>query len=297
MRSERNVVRASEVNQPECRGSRPFKRRAAAVVVWCFLFGVIAAPARAQYGARSLSDPATGETYHVEVGGYFWNPTPDITITSQALTKQALGTRIDFVEDLGIEKTRFKQLKVVLRPARKQKFRFEYTPITYDAVGSLKREIIFNGQKYNVALPVATNLQWKAYRFVYEYDFVYLDRGFVGMLLEAKYTNVRAELSNVLVSEFVEARAPIPTIGIIGRGYVAPNISITGELSGLGTGGIFGEDYRAHYVDFDLYGTVNFNDYVGAQVGYRTFNVFYHVKEDEGDLVLKGLYFGGVVRF
>ena len=79
--------------------------------------------------------------------------------------------------------------------------------------------------------------------------------------------------------------------------YVAPNISITGELSGLTSGHLFGDDYRAHYFDFDLYGTVNFNDYVGAQVGYRSFNVFYHVDEDEGDLDLRGLYFGGVVRF
>jgi hypothetical protein len=186
---------------------------------------------------------------------------------------------------------------VVLRPTQKHKLRFEYTPITYDAVGTIKRDIVFNGQKYPVSLPVATNLQWKAYRFVYEYDFVYRDRGFVGMLLEAKYTNVRAELKNILATEFVEARAPIPSIGVIARGYVVPNISITGELSGLATGGLFGEDYRAHYADFDLYGTVNFTDNVGAQVGYRSFNVFYHVKEDEGELLLKGLYFGGVVRF
>jgi hypothetical protein len=270
---------------------------AAAVFVWFSIFGFVAAPARAQYGARSLSDPATGEKYHVEVGGYFWNPTPDIRITSQSLTRDALGTPIDFVTDLGIEQTRFKQLKVVLRPGRKQKLRFEYTPISYEAVGTLRRDVVFNGQKYSVALPVATDLEWKAYRFVYEYDFLYLDRGFVGMLLEAKYTDVRAQLSNLLVTEFVKAKAPIPTIGVIGRGYVAPNISITGELSGFGTGGIFGEDYRAHYVDFDLYGTVNFNDNVGAQVGYRLFNVFYHVEHDEGDLVMKGFYFGGVVRF
>jgi len=42
---------------------------------------------------------------------------------------------------------------------------------------------------------------------------------------------------------------------------------------------------------------VNFNNYVGAQVGYRSFNVFYHLKHDEGNLDLKGLYFGGAVRF
>jgi hypothetical protein len=273
------------------------RKLAAALFVWSLTFGFMAAPARAQYGARTLSDPATGEKYHVEVGGYFWNPTPEISITSQSLTRDALGTPIDFVQDLGIEQTRFKQLKVVLRPGRKHKLRFEYTPITYDALGTLKRDVIFNGQRYSIALPVATNLQWKAYRFAYEYDFVYRDRGFVGLLLETKYTDVKAQLSNILVTEFVSAKAPIPTIGVIGRGYVAPNISITGELSGLGTGGIFGEDYRAHYVDFDLYGTVNFNDYVGAQVGYRTLNVFYHVDEDEGEFLLKGLYFGGVVRF
>ena len=271
------------------------RTRAATIFVWCVVFGLAAAPARAQYGVKKISDPATGEDYHVEVGGYFWNPTPDIAITSESLG--IVGSRIDFVTDLGIEKTRFKQLKVVLRPTQKHKLRFEYTPITYDAVGTVKRDIVFNGQKYPVSLPVATNLQWKAYRFVYEYDFVYRDRGFVGMLLEAKYTNVRAELKNILAAEFVEARAPIPAIGVIARVYVVPNISITGELSGLATGGLFGEDYRAHYADFDLYGTVNFTDNVGAQAGYRSFNVFYHVKEDEGELLLKGLYFGGVVRF
>jgi len=257
--------------------------------------GLVAAPAWAQYQVKRISDPATGEQYHVELGGYLWSPTPDIAITSQSLG--IIGSRIDFVEDLGILKTTFKQLKVVLRPGQKHKLRFEYTPITYDAIGAIKRDIIFNGQKYPVSLPVATNLQWKAYRFVYEYDFVSRDRGFFGLLLEAKYTDVQATLSNILVSEFVSAKAPIPTIGAIGRVYVAPNISITGELSGLTTGSLGGDDYRAHYADFDLYGTVNFTNNVGAQVGYRSFNVFYHVKEDEGELNLKGFYLGGVVRF
>jgi hypothetical protein len=266
----------------------------ASIFVCSLLFG-LAAPARAQYGAKTIADPATGEKYHVEVAGDFWFPTPEIAITSEALG--IVGSRIDFVKDLGIEKTRFKQLKVVLRPGQKHKLRFEYTPITYQAIGSLKANIVFNGILYPVSLPVATDLNWKAYRFAYEYDFVSRDRGFFGLVLETKYTDVQATLSNVLDTEFVRARAPIPTIGAIGRAYVAPNISITGELSGLATGGIFGEDYKAHYFDFDLYGTVNFNDYLGAQVGYRSFNVFYHVEDDEGDLVLKGLYFGGVVRF
>jgi len=272
------------------------RTRVATVSVFCLLVGLTAVPARAQYGATAPSDRATGETYHVEIGGYFWNPSPAIEIASTSIPGIP-GTRIDFVKDLGIEQSRFRQLKLVLRPATKHKFRFEYTPISYEAVGSIKANLVFNGIEFPVTLPVATDMKWRAYRFGYEWDFVYHDRGFVGVVLEAKYTEVEATLSNILDTEFVRARAPIPAIGVIGRVYVVPNISITGEFSGIKLPESINEDYRAKYYDFDLYGTVNFNDHVGAQVGYRSLVVFYKVKGDEGDLRLRGFYFGGVARF
>ena len=258
-----------------------------------------AVPAQAQYSVRGSSDRATGENYRVEIGGFLWNPNPDIFIRSEALTQAHIGSTIDFVEDLQIEQSTFKQLKVVLRPATKHKFRFEFTPIKYvQPNGLLSRTIIFNGQQFPVSLPVSTELEWKAYRFAYEWDMVYRDRGFFGILLEIKYTDVEATLSNTFVGEeFTRAQAPVPAIGAIGRVYVAPNISITGEFSGIRLPN-FDEDYKAHYYDFDLYGTVNFTDRFGAQMGFRSFDVFYFIEdEDEGNLKLKGLYFGGVVRF
>ena len=75
-----------------------------------------------------------------------------------------------------------------------------------------------------------------------------------------------------------------------------PNISITGEFTFFKLPDI-DEDYSGQYFDFDLYGTVNFTDNFGAQGGYRSFDVFYKIEDDNGDLQLKGLYFGGVVRF
>jgi hypothetical protein len=264
--------------------------------VLCLALAVVAAPAQAQYAPSGSSDRATGERYHFEIGGYLWNPTPDIVVASEALG--IVGSRIDFVNDLGIEKKRFKQIKVVLRPATKHKFRFEYTPIEYlQADGRLTADIVFNGITYPVTLPVATDFKWKAYRFGYEWDFIYRDRGFLGLILEAKYTDVETTLSNVIDTEFVRARAPIPAIGIIGRVYVAPNISLTGEFSGIKLPESIDENYRAKYFDFDIYGTVNFTDNFGAQAGYRSFDVLYKVDSDEGELKMKGLYFGGVVRF
>ena len=271
------------------------RNRVVAIALCVLSFVAAARPALAQYGVAG-SDRATGETYHVELGGYLWPPTPTLFITSESLG--IIGSRIDFIEDLGIEKKTFRQLKAVLRPGRKHKLRFEYTPMRYEADATLRRTIVFNGQRFDVALPVHTEVAWQAYRFGYEWDFVYRERGFVGLLLELKYTDIESTLSNPLVgSEFVRARAPIPAIGVIGRGYVLPNVSITGEFSGFKLPGSIDEDYEGKYFDFDLYGTVNFTDNFGAQAGYRSLTVFYHVEEDEGDLKMKGLYFGGVVRF
>lgn len=267
----------------------------------CMAAGLCAAaPAEAQYGARrTTSNRATGETYHIEVAGTIWNPTPDIVISSEGLGQ--LGDNIDYVNTLGIEKHTFKQLKLVLRPAKKHKFRFEYTPISYTAQKAVPTSFVFNGQRFTVGIPVTTDVTWKAYRFGYEWDFVYRDRGFAGVVVEAKYTDVSTTLTAEAVgaAQYTQARAPIPAIGFIGRGYVVPNISITGEFTAfkLPDKALNSDEYSAKYYDFDLYGTVNFNDNVGAQVGYRSFDVYYKIKQDNGTLKLKGLYFGGVARF
>lgn len=279
------------------RGVRHNMRIRVAISIVCLTI-ISGLPAQAQSTAADTSNRATGENYRVEFGGYFWFPSPTIFIKSEELTQAQLGTRIDFVEDLGIENATFRQIKAVLRPGKKHKFRFEYTPISYKQPnGTLRRNIVFNGILYSVALPVATELKWNAYRFTYEWDMVYRDRGFFGILLETKYTDVQATLSNALDTEFARARAPIPAIGAIGRVYVVPNISITGELSGFKLPDSIDEDYGGKFIDFDLYGSVNFTDNFGAQVGYRSFDVFYRVEEDEGTLKVRGMYFGGVVRF
>ena len=267
-------------------------------IALCLLTGLAAAtPAEAQYGASPASNRATGETYHVEVGGTIWNPKPAITIVSEGLGQP--GDSIDFVTTLGIEQKTFKQFKLVLRPATKHKFRFEYTPIKYEASKVVPVSFVFNGQRFNVGVNVGTELTWNAYRFGYEWDFIYRDRGFAGVILEAKYTDVKATLTaaTVGIAQFTEARAPIPAIGFIGRGYIVPNISITGEFTAFKLPEEALRDYSARYYDFDIYGTVNFTDHFGAQLGYRSFDVFYKVKRDTGALNLKGYYFGAVGRF
>ena len=81
------------------------RTRAAAISLLSAVIGLTASTAHAQYSVKGPSDPATGERYHVEIGGFLWSPTPDIVISSESLG--IVGSNIDFVNDLGIEKTRF----------------------------------------------------------------------------------------------------------------------------------------------------------------------------------------------
>lgn len=260
----------------------------------CAVCVAAAAPAEAQY--RRISDPATGERYNIEVAYGVWNPEPDIVISSESLGIP--GTNIDFVNDLGIEKKKFGDFRLVLRPATKHKFRVEFIPMKYEVQDAvLRREIVFNGQKYQAGLPVNAKADWKAWRFGYEYDFIYRDRGFLGVVMEAKYTDVRADLQSPLTTEFARARAPIPALGLIGRGYLARNVSLTGEFTMFRLLNREDDDYKGSYYDFDIYGTINFTNNVGAQAGYRSLDVSYLVDANAGDLKEKGVYFMGVVRF
>jgi hypothetical protein len=278
------------------------KQKSAALRVYGVLGTILAfalfaaSPAQAQFRPRTLNEPPTGEQFHVEGAASFWYPDATIFVSSESLG--IIGSTIDFKTDLGLTDQKMPAFKVVLTPGGAHKFRFEFIPIKYtQQQGTLKRQIIFNGQLYNVGLPVTSTIDWRAFRYAYEFDFYKNNRGFAGFIVEAKYTDVQVNLASTVATEFARARAPIPALGGIGRVYVVPNISVTFELTGFKLPQDLIKDTSAHYVDWDLYGTVNFTNRVGAQLGFRSLDVGYIDKADTGAFKLKGLYFGVVARY
>lgn len=247
--------------------------------------------------AHGQSNPATGETYHVEVTGILWKPDPKATVRGEQFGIS--GTDISLADDLGVAKKRFKEIRLVLRPARKHKFRIDYIPISYSSTTRLTRTLVFNGQRYDTGRTVTTDFQWKAARLGYEYDFIYRDRGFLGFLAEAKYTSVKTTLDAGTggPSEFSRVRAPIPAIGLIARVYPASNVALTGEISGFRLPKSINKDYQGRYADVDVNVMLNFTDQAGFTIGYRSLNVFYQLKRDNAHFDLRGLYFGGTLRY
>jgi hypothetical protein len=263
---------------------------------------LLAARADAQF---RVADPAPGEQFHVELGLMFWNPTPGLQIQTGGLA--ALGeSEVDFVQEFGIENERFNEFRAVLKAAKKHKIRVSHVLAEYNAAATLQRTIVFGGRTFPVSVPATADLQWRVWRFGYEWDFVANDRGVVGVVTELKFNQVSADLEAVgLGSELTEVSAPVPTIGALARVYPHKTFSLTAEFTGFKVPGFLAkkitdaidDDADAKVFDLDLYGTVNFGSHVGAQLGYRSLTADYLFDEDAGDLELKGWYFGGLVRF
>lgn len=254
---------------------------------------VSAAPAWAQFPVRGSE--TVGEAYHIEASFNFWGPTPDAIVNSSALGIP--GTDINLTSDLGIAKKMLRDIRVVLRPSPKHRFRINYVPMVYEARATVNREFIFNGQRYRPGLLVDTTAEFKTWRFGYEYDFLYRERGFLGVLLDAKYTDVNVGLNSPIGDEFTKAVGALPTLGLVGRVYAARNVALNGEFSYFKLPENAIDDVQGRYKDYDFSATYNPHKNVGVQLGYRSVDVLYDVELDNGTLTFKGWYFGGTVRF
>ena len=269
----------------------------AAVALLFFTAGAVPAAGQFRPTGAATADPAIGERFHVEAAFALWSPEPDLVVSSESLG--IAGDAVDLVNDLGVEKRRLREFRFVLRPATKHKFRINYLPIKYEAESVVQREFVFNAQRYRIGLPVNTVADLTTYRFGYEYDFIYRDRGYVGVLFDLKYTDIDVQLDSPIGREFTQQVAPIPTFGFTGRGYVVPNVSITGDVSFFKVPEKLRDQFNGggRYVDWDFYGTFNFTNNVGAQVGLKSIDVDYFHDLDAGNLNFTGWYFGAVARF
>lgn len=253
-----------------------------------------AAPAQAQFNVPGAAAP--GEDYRVELGLSFWSPEPDLVIRTDAST--VVGSDVDFVQEFGIEKKRFREFRATVKPGRKHKLRVDRVLFAYDEETVIQRTFVFNGQVYNVGLPVTANVEWDFWKFGYEWDFISRTAGFAGLVVDVKYNKVSAEIASpVFGVQVAETNAPVPGIGGIARGYFSKNVSVTGEFTYFKVPDNLSEELDGKFVDFDVYGTVNLGRNVGLQAGYRSITVDYVLEEDAGALKMKGPYFGGVVRF
>ena len=242
---------------------------------------------------RASAQVLAAEDHVVELSVISWTPTPELTLSTGALAGSTIND-VDFVQEFGIEDTAFPEFRAVI--GRKHKFRLSYAKVDYQADATIQRIFTFQGQTFSIGVPASAAITWDIWKVGYEWDFVSRQRGFFGLVADVQYNKIEASIDSVALASpaAVDTAAPVPTIGVIGHGYVAPMVAITGEFTGLK---LSRNDFEATLFDFDINGTVSFGRHVGVQGGYRSLTVDYLVDLDSGDIKMRGPYIGWVLRF
>ena len=245
------------------------------------------------FAARADAQVVPAEDHVAEFGVMFWKPSPELTLSTPSLSGSGIND-VDFVKEFSIKDKFFPEFRAVL--GRKHKARVHFVPINYKESTTVQRTIVFQGRTFNVGVPASTDIKWDIWQFGYEWDFVSRKEGFFGLLVDLKYNKIKASIESTALSSpaATDTKAPVPTVGVVGRGYVTPMVSITGEFTGLK---ITRSDFEAKFFDFDIYGTVSVGRNLGVQGGYRSLVVNYLVDDDRGDMKMKGPYVGAVARF
>lgn len=255
---------------------------------------VLATPCAAQTTATKPSAPGLGERYWIEATATWWQPGLNGAVSSDRLG--LIGSRVDFVSDLAFENTAHQDVRVVIHPAKKHKFRFQYSHLTFGGDSVLSRDIAFKGQIYPVSLPIQSELTWNVMRLGYEWDFFSRPRGYVGVLVEVRQTDLSAALTSLIASGDVSGDAPIPALGFTGRVYPIRPLAINVEGSFFKLTDL-SPDHVFQTFDFEVSGTYNFTRIVGASAGWRRMNTTLTFEQDRGDLKFAGFWLGGVVRY
>jgi hypothetical protein len=254
---------------------------------------VFAIPPRSA-SAQTAPNGGVGEKYWIEFSATWWQPGADGSLASDRLG--VIGSQIDFAKDLALESARFTDFRLVLRPAKKHRFRFQYTPIEFTGSSVLSRTLTFAGKEYPISLPVSSTLGWHVWRFGYEWDFFYKPRGFVGVVVQAGITQFDASIESIVGSGEVTGTAPLFELGMVGRFYPIRNLAVNLEGSGMKLTDLE-PDHMLKTMAFDFSATYNFTNYVGVSGGWRRTNTNLQIDGDRGELNFSGLWLGGVVRY
>jgi len=231
-----------------------------------------------------FSHTAANALVDLKVEGRYWFTALDSGV--KVSTSVLAGTDIDVVDDLGFDdRKNFPEGRIILGIGS-HKLRYAYVPLSWDGKKSLVSNVDFAGQTFTAGTTVKSSLDVAYHRLSYEYDIIDLMDNKFGIVVEAKYFGIDAEIKDTLanIKESESINAPLPCVGL-SAGVALPMLfNVSAEATGM-TFGSYG-----HIVDAE--GMLNFKPLplLTVSAGYRYFDLVFeaHSGDDKFDFTVKG---------
>lgn len=239
----------------------------------------------------AVGTASADEILSVKAGYISLSPDGDFAVDGGGLA----GTRINLKNDLNYDDSEdfIGEAALNLGPFR---LSAGYLPIEFSGNGNLNRQIIFNGQTFNVNTNVSSDVKIDMYDFGLVWHIINIDdlpvRLQFGPELSVKYIDGEVSMrdSSGALNEKDSISAPVPTIGARARIGLADWLALVGRVGYL--------EYDGNTL-LDADGQIEFSPLplVGVYAGYR----YIDMEVDESgvfiDATLDGPYGGVFVRF
>lgn len=221
-------------------------------VIWTILLALGVQESFGQSTKTRKPPPWYVQKFKVSAGAFFPVNNTDISVGNN---NGNIGTNIDFEDDLGFNKNIGTFLaNFQWRASRRSKFDLSYFRVARKSDYTLKRDITFGDNTYNVDAGIHAYFNTNIYRFSYGYAFLVDPKYEVGLLVGAHVVglNTGIELTGANVGASVK-----------------DNFGITAPLPDFGAWGSysFGSRWYAN-AEFDYF-ALTVNDYKGRILAYN----------------------------
>jgi hypothetical protein len=195
------------------------------------------------------------------------------------------------VRDLGYDdKKSVPSAELVLKFAERHKLRFDYLNFAYSGNKAIGTQLVFNGVTYPLSTQLKSDLELRSIKAAYEYDLVRGESGYLAFRLAGDYVYAKASVETMgALSNSASASAIAPVVGVAGRLFILPWVSVTADISGIAFD-------KSSVYDGQLYVDLNLIKNLGVAAGYRTMRIDINVEGKRSDTQWSGAFAGLTLR-
>jgi len=172
------------------------------------------------------------------------------------------GTLFSLKNDFQTPVSPFLRLRAGYLSNGKNYFSFLYAPLKIVEIGTIERDILFNGKNFKANLPIEVVYKFNSYRFTYNRRVINKDNFKFGIGLSAKIRDAGFSLKNreLLSENFTIGFAPL--INLLANWDISQNMGIDFLGEGLAAS-------KGRAIDLSLSGRYGFSKNLQGNIGYR----------------------------
>jgi hypothetical protein len=172
------------------------------------------------------------------------------------------GTLISLKNDFQISTSPYLRIRVGYISNEKNHFSFLYAPLEIIEIGTIEKDILFNGKNFKANIPIEVVYKFNSYRFTYNRRIISKDNFKLGIGLSAKIRDAGFSLENrELLSENFSIGF-VPLINLLASWEISQKLGIDFLGEGLAAS-------KGRAIDLSLSGRYNLNKNVQGNIGYR----------------------------